>query len=292
MKLFVLFSTILVAVVLSQTTYLNDPLVTVRADGVPEKPVTVEHSRLLSFLLQLFPARFALKEARDLMHTAERAIALTFGLQSVENQLPKAGEPCPSVTIIYARGTYEIGNVGVLVGPGFFEAVKLATSATNSSVSVAVQGVEYAAIFPEYVKGGDRAGSQKMYSYPPSQSIQVPGARSATDFLPITRADDVSQALEVCPQTKVVMAGFSQGGQVVHNAAAQLPPATMAQVSSVVIFGDPLNGTAVAGAVPERVLVLCHESDIICQGSLFVPLSHMTYLADVGEAAEFVAKHL
>jgi cutinase len=35
------------------------------------------------------------------------------------------------------------------------------------------------------------------------------------------------------------MGAYSQGGQVLHKAAALLPASTMAQVSSVVIFGDP-----------------------------------------------------
>jgi len=35
------------------------------------------------------------------------------------------------------------------------------------------------------------------------------------------------------------MSGYSQGGQLVHNAAKLLPVSTMAKVSSVVIFGDP-----------------------------------------------------
>lgn len=35
------------------------------------------------------------------------------------------------------------------------------------------------------------------------------------------------------------MSGYSQGGQLVHNAAKILPASTMAKVNSVVIFGDP-----------------------------------------------------
>jgi dienelactone hydrolase len=49
----------------------------------------------------------------------------------------------------------------------------------------------------------------------------------------------VQNTLKTCPSTKIVMSGYSQGGQIVHNAAKALPASTMAQVSSVVIFGDP-----------------------------------------------------
>lgn len=49
----------------------------------------------------------------------------------------------------------------------------------------------------------------------------------------------VTQAFTQCPSSKVVMSGYSQGGQLVHNAAKLLPAETMAAVSAVVIFGDP-----------------------------------------------------
>ena len=42
-----------------------------------------------------------------------------------------------------------------------------------------------------------------------------------------------------CPNTKVIMSGYSQGGQLVHNAAKQLPAATASKVAGAVIFGDP-----------------------------------------------------
>jgi cutinase len=45
--------------------------------------------------------------------------------------------------------------------------------------------------------------------------------------------------MAACPNTKLVVSGYSQGGQLVHNAMAQLPPAMAANVSKVVIFGDP-----------------------------------------------------
>lgn len=45
--------------------------------------------------------------------------------------------------------------------------------------------------------------------------------------------------MQKCPQTKIVMSGYSQGGQVVHNSANALGPNIMAKINSVVIFGDP-----------------------------------------------------
>jgi predicted esterase len=49
----------------------------------------------------------------------------------------------------------------------------------------------------------------------------------------------IQTTMKNCPNTKIVMSGYSQGGQLVHNATKLLPASTMAAVSSVVIFGDP-----------------------------------------------------
>lgn len=72
---------------------------------------------------------------------------------------------------------------------------------------VAVQGIEYPADIPGFLAGGDKAGSSAM-------------------------AAMVATAASKCPDTKIVMAGYSQGGQLVHNAAAMLPADMMAKVNS------------------------------------------------------------
>jgi cutinase len=84
------------------------------------------------------------------------------------------------------------------------------------------------------------------------------------------------------------MAGYSQGGQIVHNAAALLDPLVSSLVSSTVIFGDPNYPQAVAGVPVSRQLVVCHGLDDICAGGDVIFLSHLTYAADVDQAADFV----
>ena len=59
---------------------------------------------------------------------------------TTENQLTD-GTPCRAITILFARGTTEAGNVGSLAGPPFFQAVANAVGAGN----VAVQGVRASA---------------------------------------------------------------------------------------------------------------------------------------------------
>lgn len=105
------------------------------------------------------------------------------------------------MTVVFAHGTTETGNVGTLAGPPFFNAL----SAKVGTGNIAVQGVDYPADIPGFLAGGDKAGSALM-------------------------AKMVGQAMTQCPNTEVVMAGYSQGGQLVHNAA--LSASQSAAVSS------------------------------------------------------------
>lgn len=60
--------------------------------------------------------------------------------------------------MIFARGTTEPGNVGLVAGPPFFDALSQMMGADQ----VTVQGVDYGASIEGFLVGGDQAGSQKM----------------------------------------------------------------------------------------------------------------------------------
>lgn len=74
-----------------------------------------------------------------------------------------------------------------------------------------------------------------------------------------------------------MVSGYSQGAQVVHDAAAILPANVTSKISTVVLYGDPKNGTAVTGVDASRVFTVCHTGDDICEGGDFVLLPHLTY---------------
>jgi cutinase len=99
----------------------------------------------------------------------------------------------------------------------------------------------------------------------------------------------LQRAQQKCPRTKIILGGYSQGGQVVHNTANSVGAAGMASVNSVVIFGDPKSKTPVTGA-ESKTLVICHPDDNICSnGDLILP-AHLTYGFDTPQAGAFVAK--
>lgn len=55
-----------------------------------------------------------------------------------------------------------------------------------------------------------------------------------------------------------------------HDATASLPANTTAKISSVVLFGDPKNGTVVTGVDASKVLTICNSGDDVCSPSLLM----------------------
>lgn len=77
----------------------------------------------------------------------------------------------------------------------------------------------------------------------------------------------INSASTKCPSAKLVLGGYSQGAQLVHNAATTLSAAVTAKIAAVVVFGDPNYGKAVGTVATSKVLSVCHAQDIICTGS-------------------------
>ncbi|KAK8051711.1 carbohydrate esterase family 5 protein [Apiospora rasikravindrae] len=248
------------------STAAGAPLAAVEEPAAP-LPITKRQNQpinqLLSYITQLFPVNITLEDASALLTLAEKAFAMLAGFPTTENDILNGR--CGDVVVVFARGTTEPGNVGAVLGPPLFQALRKQVGAVGKTL--AVQGVDrYEASVTGYLQGGDAAGSQQM-------------------------ANLVSRAFKQCPSSKIVMSGYSQGGQLVHNAAKLLPASTMAAVSSVVIFGDPYSKFPVQGASPSKVLVVCHLGDDICNNGDLVLPPHLTYLMDVDAAATYILAH-
>jgi len=97
----------------------------------------------------------AIDKVAGIMTTFEKVVAFITGEKTTYDDLSGG---CKPYTIVFARGTLELGNVGVLVGPPFFQALKDRLGAAN----VAVQGIKYDADIDGYFEGGDPAGSIEM----------------------------------------------------------------------------------------------------------------------------------
>ncbi|KAJ5390157.1 uncharacterized protein N7496_001225 [Penicillium cataractarum] len=160
---------------------------------------------------------------------------------------------CKELTFIFARGSDELGNMGSVVGPPVATQLK---SLTGNKVNV--QGVTYAATAESNVALGANGG-------------------------PIM-ANLVETALKQCPDTKVVLGGYSQGSMVVHNAASRL---TADQVAGAVLFGDPFKTQAVGKLDSSKVKEYCASGDPVCENGFNV-MAHLTYGSDAKEAAQFL----
>ncbi|RDW85920.1 cutinase-1 [Coleophoma crateriformis] len=191
---------------------------------------------------------------------------LVFALVNLAAALPApapaaAAGGCADMMVMFARGTLEAAPLGSLTGPPFMSAIQ----SKIGGASMSFQGVDYPADVPGFLAGGDAGGSKNM-------------------------ATMTMNALTACPNSKVVMSGYSQGGQLVHNAAKMMPAAMVAKVNSVVIFGDPDNGKPVTGVSAAKTKVICHQGDNICAGGDTILTPHLTYSNDAGTAAAFVAQ--
>ncbi|PYH43907.1 cutinase-domain-containing protein [Aspergillus saccharolyticus JOP 1030-1] len=160
---------------------------------------------------------------------------------------------CKELTFIFARGTSETGNMGTIVGPEV-----AADLQTLTSDKVAVQGVDYPA---------DWAGNAEM------------GASGGS-----TMASLVKQAISQCPNTKVVLGGYSQGAMVVHNAASQL---SSGEIQAAVLFGDPLKAESIDNLSSSKVKEFCATGDPVCENGADV-MAHLSYGDDAQTAAQFL----
>ena len=183
--------------------------------------------------------------------------------------------PCPDVQIVFARGTGEAPGVGP-TGQAFVDGVR----ARAGAKSVDVYAVDYPASsdWPTGVDGIRNAGAH------------------------------VATMAGSCPNTKMVLSGFSQGAAVmgfVTSAAvpAGVDPATVPgpldptlanNVSSVVLFGTPnvraMNflgqPPVVIGPLYEpKTLLVCAPDDPVCSDGIDFA-AHNAYTAEPGAVDE------
>ncbi|KAF7617501.1 hypothetical protein AFLA_006422 [Aspergillus flavus NRRL3357] len=162
---------------------------------------------------------------------------------------------CQELTFIFARGTSEMGNMGSVVGP---PVAKQLASLTGNKVTV--QGVDYPA---------DAAGNANM------------GASGGPKM-----AELIQQAKKQCPNTKVVVGGYSQGAMVVHNAASKVGADA---ISGAVLFGDPFKTQGVGQLASNKVKEFCASGDPVCLNGMNF-MAHLSYGSNAQEAAQFLVQ--
>ncbi|KAI1975724.1 hypothetical protein LOZ53_004044 [Ophidiomyces ophidiicola] len=193
--------------------------------------------------------------ARFLNHREENTVKTTGGIQQSTENGVTGHKTCEPLTLIYARGTEEAGNIGTVVGPHLTAALR---RLLNNKVTI--QGVNYPATARD-TSGLGADGGPAMAAL-------------------------VKQALANCPATKIAVAGYSQGAMVLHDAAEILGNG---KVAAAVVFGDPLRYLPLDIAMPGNIRKLCARGDPVCGNGEDISL-HRSYGEVAEEAAQFIIK--
>ena len=183
-----------------------------------------------------------------------------------------SADPCSDVAVVFARGTHQDPGLGD-VGQSFVDSL---TSKLGGR-SVAVYAVNYPA-------NDDYHNSAKAGSDDASAHIQ--------------------DTVACCPNTKIVLGGYSQGSTVIDLATSAMPAPVANHVAAVALFGEPSSGfsSMLWGGQPLPVISplyagksisLCTPDDPICSPGGNI-IAHVTYIQSgmTNQAATFAANRL
>ncbi|ADU00939.1 cutinase family protein [Mycolicibacterium gilvum] len=190
-----------------------------------------------------------------------------------------SAQPCPDVEVVFARGTSEPPGVG-RVGQALADQLRNQLGGRT----VGTYGVVYPASY-DFFTSGD-------------------GAADATNRISVMAAQ--------CPNTRIVLGGYSQGAAVVDmlagvpplgnrigdvGLARPLPGGLNGNVAAVAVFGNPAtkfgNPVSARGSFAGKALDLCADGDPICSDGRN-PFAHTSYERSplIGQAAGFAAGRL
>jgi cutinase len=182
-----------------------------------------------------------------------------------------AADPCPDVEIVFARGTTEPPGVGG-VGQAFVDSLRSQLGAR----SVGVYAVDYPAS-RDFV------------------SSTTAGANDASTHIQSMAA--------TCPNTRMVLGGYSQGAGVIDVSTTAMPPEVADHVAAAALFGGPRSAFAdtlspgplptIGPAYAAKTIDLCVPNDPICSDGRDMR-AHVAYIETgmVNQAATFAADHL
>jgi cutinase len=153
---------------------------------------------------------------------------------------------CADVEVVFARGTDEPAGMG-RVGDGFVDALRKQTDGLN----IDTYAVNYKA-----------------------SKLQLHGGDGAKDAI-----SHIKSTVAACPDTKIVLGGYSQGASVVDIVAGipvggipwgdPLPPQYVTNIAAVATFGDVATRTGQAlpttsTLLGSKAIDLCNPADPIC----------------------------
>lgn len=200
---------------------------------------------------------------------------------------PANATPCPDVAAVFARGTGEPPGVGI-IGQAFLDALRSDLDGTETLDTYAV-------------------------NYPASRDYPTAVAGVAD------AGNHVREISAGCPDTRIVLGGYSQGagviglltsdGSAVGSAAlpglpAPLAPEVADRIAAVALFGKPSPALLDSERMPQitagplfagKTIDLCSDGDPICSaGSNASIVPHLLYGVNgmAAQAADFASARL
>jgi cutinase len=195
--------------------------------------------------------------------------------------------PCPDVEVVFARGTFEPPGIGD-TGQAFVSSLR------------------------------SRVGGKSVEVYPVNYPASLDFATAADGV--IDASNKVQNMVASCPNTKMVLGGYSQGAAVIGYTTAAavpdgytlpagltgpMPPAVANHVAAVTLFGKPSNGflQTINNTAPPinvgplyagKTLDLCIAEDPICSPGGSDNGAHVAYAENgmAGQAADFAAQRI
>jgi cutinase-like protein len=235
----------------------------------------------------IYASRLAASRRRRLRWLAATVVSFAAVMGPQATAPAVAQDPsCPKVEVVFARGTFEAPGVGA-TGQAFVDAL----NARLGGDPVDVYGVNYPA------------------------SLDFPAAADG-----VVDASNRVQAIAAnCPDTRIVLGGYSQGaavavyltfdavpaGLVLPDGTGPMAPAIANHVAAVVLFGTPDNWflnlvdpdappITVGHLYTAKTLQLCDTGDPVCFPGGLDRAAHSAYKDNgtADQAAAFVAKAL
>jgi cutinase-like protein len=211
--------------------------------------------------------------ARPISGLLGAAVVAAWATLTAASSLPSAtAAPCSDVDVVFARGTTEPPGVGG-VGQSFVDSLRS--------------------------RVGRRTVSVYPVNYPATNDFRSSIAAGAYDM-----SAHVQSMAANCPNTRMVLGGYSQGAAVVDVSTTQMPPGVANHVAAVAVFGNPsASGSFVrttAGALPtigplyrSKTIDMCMPGDPICtRGVSMAPHGQYIQSGMTNQAATFAAGRL
>ena len=227
------------------------------------------------------------RAALSTMFVAVAVVAILIGSFAAPPSANATDDSCPSIDVVFARGTLEAPGVGA-TGQAFVDAL----NARLPGKTIDVYGVNYPA--------------------------SLDFGRAADGI--VDASNKIQSIAANCPTTKIVLGGYSQGAAIAGYTTADavpegfalpdgltgpMPASIASHVSAVVLFGTPtpgilhlLDGNAppitIGQLYAARTLQLCVPGDPICFPGGLDRSAHSSYKSNgmADQAADFAARQL